>query len=66
MIGGLISEALLLYAIYAVYNKKAKEIKKELLSRESFNTQKEVLTIDTKFREEKYLISIWWFLLRCL
>ncbi|MFW9928742.1 MAG: DUF1648 domain-containing protein [Candidatus Thorarchaeota archaeon] len=61
-LGGVIVEAVLLYLIYAVYNKKAKELKKELLSQENYNTKKEVLTVDTKFREGKYIISIWWFL----
>ncbi len=60
--GGILVEVFLLFVIYAIYNKKAKEIKGELLSHEYVNTQKEILTIDTNFREGKYLISIWWFL----
>ena len=59
---GIITEVIFLLVIYAIYNKKAKDLKYELLNRENINTQREVSTIDTSFRNEKYLISIWWFL----
>ena len=58
----ILTEIFLLFVIYAIYNSKAKELKKELLSQVEVKPQKEILTIDTKFREGKYLISIWWFL----
>lgn len=60
--GGILSEFILIFLIYAIYNKKAKEIKRELLSSEYINKQNEILTIDTNFRKGKYVISIWWFL----
>lgn len=60
--GSIIAEIFLYILIYAVYNRKAKELKKELLSREITRPQKEVLIVDTNFRGGKFLISIWWFL----
>ncbi len=59
---GIFAEVLLSFFIYVVYNKKAKELKSELLSHENIKPAKELLTVDTKFREGKFLISIWWFL----
>ncbi len=59
---GIIVEVLLVFLIYAIYNLKAKELKKDLLTVENVHTQKKILTVDTGFSTGKYLISIWWFL----
>jgi len=59
---GIIVEVFLMFFIYSIYNWKAKELKKELLTLENINTQKQILTVDTKYSNGKYLISLWWFL----
>ncbi len=59
---GVITEIILYLFIYLTYNRKAKELKKELLNRENIRPQKGVVVVDTALRQEKFLISIWWFL----
>ncbi len=59
---GIFTEVLLSLIIYVVYNKKAKELKNELLNHENIKPAKELLSVDTKFRDGKFLVSIWWFL----
>ena len=59
---GVITEIILYLFIYIAYNRKAKELKKELLNQENIQPQKGVLVVDTTPRQEKFLISIWWFL----
>ncbi len=59
---GIIGEIIIYISIYAVFNGRSKLLKKELLTREKIRPQKEILTVDTDFRKEKFLISIRWFL----
>ena len=58
----IIAEIILYLFIYIAFNRKAKELKKELLNRENIQTKKGVVIVDTTPRQEKFLISIWWFL----
>ncbi len=55
-------QVILLFILYAVFNSRTKEIKKRLLAHEDIHLQKESIVIDTKFREGKLLVSLWWFL----
>jgi len=55
-------EIILSLIIHVAYNRRSKELKKELLNRENIQPQKGVVIVDTTLRQEKFLISIWWFL----
>lgn len=56
------AQVALMLLIYAVYNRRAKEIKNTLLKQGKINPGKEVRMVDTEFREGKYLISAFWFI----
>ncbi len=55
-------QIILMTMIYIFYNRRAKELKKDLISREGITTGKETAIVDTAFRSGKYLISVVWFL----
>jgi uncharacterized membrane protein len=62
LVGSIILQWLLIIIIYAIFNKKVKEVKTEFLQREKDVPAKQVRLVDTKFRQGKYLVSPWWFL----
>ena len=59
---GIILQLVLMFLIHILFNRKAREVKKTLLLYSEAAPSKQVLTVDTKFREGKYLVPVWWFL----
>ena len=59
---GIYFQIILMFVIYVSYNRKAKELKKILLKGEDIVFEKQIRVVDTKIRDGKNLISIWWFL----
>ena len=59
---GIIFQLVLMFLIHILFNRKAREVKKTLLLYSEAAPPKQILTVDTKFREGKYLVPVWWFL----
>jgi uncharacterized membrane protein len=59
---GFILQLVLIFLVQILFNRKAREVKNTLLRYNETAPQKQVVTVDTKFREGKYLVPIWWFL----
>jgi len=59
---GIILQLVLMFLIHVLFNRKAIEVKDILLRDSESAPPRRVLTVDTKFREGKYLVPVWWFL----
>ena len=59
---GIILQLVLMFLIHILFNRKAREVKNIFLRDSEAVPPRLILTVDTKFREGKYLVPVWWFL----